>query len=56
LPTFGGFKSDLSAAFAPNGDPTIGYASVTHGTGELQLDPFYYRQNAEVYFGLSGRY
>jgi len=58
LPTFGGFKSDLAATFAPNGDPTIGYASVTHGTGELQAPStfFYYRQTAEMYFSVAGRY
>ena len=58
LPTIGGFKGDLSAAFAPNGDPSIGYASVTHGTGINQTGDsvFYYRQSAEVYFGLTARY
>lgn len=58
LPTFGGFKSELSASYAPNGDPTIGYASVTDGTGEAQWfnHLFYYRQSAEVFFGLTGRY
>jgi hypothetical protein len=56
LPNFGGFKSDVSFAFAPNGDPATGFAGVTHGTGIAQVYPFYYRQNAEVYFAVSGRY
>jgi hypothetical protein len=61
LPTFGGFKSDLSATFAPNGDSAIGYAGVTDGTGMNQrlANPgslFYYRQSAEVFFALTGRY
>jgi hypothetical protein len=56
FPAVGGFSSDLAAAFAPNGDPTTGFASVTHGTGIGQVYPFYYRQNAEVYFTFSARY
>jgi hypothetical protein len=56
LPVLGGFKSDVSFAFAPNGDPTMGMASLMHGTGVLHAYPFYYRQTAEVYFGLTGRY
>jgi hypothetical protein len=56
LPSVRGFQSSLSASFAPNGDAAIGYNSVTHGTGEAQYDPFYYRQDAEVFFGLNARY
>ncbi len=56
FPSLGGFKSDLSVAYAPNGDPTLGYASVTHGTGLEHVYPFYYRQMSEVYFSLTGRY
>jgi hypothetical protein len=56
LPVFGGFKSDVSFAFAPNGDPTMGYAPYMHDTGVGHAYPFYYRETAEVYFGLTGRY
>jgi hypothetical protein len=56
FPTVGGFSSDLAAAYAPNGDPTTGFSSVTHGTGGEHIYPFYYRQNAEVYFTFSARY
>jgi hypothetical protein len=56
LPNLGGFKSDIAFAFAPNGDPATGFASVTHGTGIPQVYPFYSRQNAEVYVSVSGRY
>jgi hypothetical protein len=56
LPSLGGVKSDLTVAYAPNGDPTMGYASVLHATGVAQVYPFYYRQTSEVYFTLAARY
>lgn len=56
LPLLGGFASDLALAFAPNGDPTMGYANVLHGTGLRHVYPFYYRQTAEVYASITGRY
>jgi hypothetical protein len=56
FPTVGGFKSDLTVAYAPNGDPTMGYASVLNTNGVAHVYPFYFRETSEVYFTLGGRY
>jgi len=56
LPSLGGFKLDLTAAYAPDGDPTLGYASVLAGNGVAHVYPFYSRENAEVYFAINGKY
>lgn len=53
MPDLGGFKSDLTVAFA-NGDPSLGYPSVLHD-GIVHPYLFYYN-SAEVYAALSGRY
>ncbi len=53
LPDVGGFKSDLTFAFA-NGDPSLGYPAVLH---DGVVHPYlYYYNNTEAYFALEGRY
>lgn len=53
FPSLGGFKTDLSVAFA-NGDPTMGYGSVLHDGVQHVYGSF--RQTAEVYAVLGARY
>ncbi|HEY8091449.1 MAG TPA: hypothetical protein VIF09_26475, partial [Polyangiaceae bacterium] len=53
MPDLGGFKSDITVALA-NGDPSLGYPSVLH---DGVVHPYLlYRDTAEVYAALSGRY
>jgi hypothetical protein len=55
LPDLAGLKTEVSFAYAPLGDPTLGYANVQHGTGVDHVYLFW-RQNAEIYAGLTARY
>lgn len=53
MPELVGFKSDFTLALA-NGDPNLGYPSVLH---DGVVHPYLlYRDTAEVYFALEGRY
>jgi hypothetical protein len=55
FPAFAGIKTDLSFAFAPLGDPTLGWTPVVQSDGARAVMG-YYRQNAEFYFSLNARY
>ena len=55
FPTVGGFKTDALFAFAPLGDPTLGYMSVLHGTGAASVQAGYFSL-MEVYASVSARY
>jgi hypothetical protein len=53
MPDLSGVKSDITLALA-NGDPSLGYPSVLH---DGIVHPYLlYRDTAEVYFALEGRY
>jgi hypothetical protein len=53
MPEVSGFKSDFTLALA-QGDPSLGYPSVLH---DGVVHPYLlYRDTAEVYFALEGRY
>ena len=53
MPDLAGFRTDLTLALA-NGDPSLGYPSVLH---DGIVHPYLlYRDTAEVYFAMEGRY
>lgn len=53
LPNLGGFRSDVSVAYA-QGDPTLGFTSSMHDG--VTHTYFFWRQSSQLFLALSGRY
>lgn len=54
FPNLGGFRSDLTFAYAPLGDPTLGYTSVLRDGAQHIYGSFL--QTSEIYVTLAARY